>query len=58
MYELLRSIGANFKMSDIEFTAKVTYFKKLHEKCGTLCNHIDYFLKKIIFQNHLNRTIP
>jgi len=35
MYELLRSIGANFKMSDIEFNANVPYFKKLHEKCGT-----------------------
>ena len=27
MYELLRVIGGNFKLSDFEFTSKVKYFK-------------------------------
>jgi hypothetical protein len=31
MYELLRVIGGNYKMSDIEFGSKIKYFKKIHE---------------------------
>ena len=44
----MRSIGANFKMSDFEFSSKIKYFKKVHENCGDDCKHIDLFLKKII----------
>lgn len=48
MYELLRVIGGNYKMSDFEFTSKVKYFKKMHQKCGENCDHADLFLKRIL----------
>ena len=48
MYELLRAIGGNYKMSDFEFTSKVKYYKKLHEECGDDCKHTDLFLKKML----------
>jgi hypothetical protein len=56
MYELLRVIGANYKLSDFEFASKVKYFKKLHEKCKE-CVHVEIFLKKLIFQTHMTKTI-
>ena len=48
MYELLRAIGGNYKMSDFEFTSKIKYYKKLHEECGDDCKHTDLFLKKML----------
>jgi len=57
MYELLRVIGANYKLSDFEFSAKVKYFSKIHESCGEECPHIDLFLKKMIVKTHINKTI-
>jgi len=47
IYELLRKIGANYKMSDNEFISKMKLFKKLHIKCGEECLHVDLFLKKL-----------
>jgi hypothetical protein len=56
MYELLRVIGANYKLSNFEFVSKEKYFKKLHEKCKK-CAHVEKFLKKLIFQTHMTKII-
>jgi hypothetical protein len=40
-------MGANYKMSNGEYEAKIKSFKNLHKKCGDDCNHLDLFYKKM-----------
>jgi hypothetical protein len=48
---LIRTIGANFKMSTDEFSARFKMFKKMHVKCQEDCIHLDLWYKKMFFQN-------
>ena len=47
----MRTIGANFKMSLEEFEAKFKMYKKVHQKCGFECEHLEAWFKQILLKN-------
>lgn len=47
----MRNIGANFKMSLEEFEAKFKIYKKVHQKCGNNCEHLDIWFKQMFLKN-------
>jgi hypothetical protein len=53
IYILIRQIGANFKMSNDEFSARFKMFKKMHLKCNEECIHLDLWYRKMFFQNQV-----
>ena len=48
LYDIIRKLGCNYKMSEAEFISKITSHKKLHFKCGEECTHYELFYKKMI----------